>query len=66
MKLHQLVELLDADTPVCIQDSHGITQYEDAEELAQDWAFYEAIRNREISAVWYSRTLYKSVVIHII
>ena len=63
MKLHQLIELMDPDTPVCIEYRFEAIKYYSVSELLDDYMFYEEIRNIEIETIWHSQNLYQCIVI---
>lgn len=65
MKLHDLMNVIDCSTPFVIKYLLKDYQYDDPAELTGDYMFYEDIRNKEVTLVWNSRSLYGCIVIEI-
>ena len=63
MKLHQLIDLMDPNTPVCLEYRMEIYKYDHAATLMEDYMFYEEVRELKIEAIWHSRYLYHCIVV---
>ena len=63
MKLRKLIDLMDPDTPVCIEYRFEAFKYNSVAELLDDYMFYDEIHNIEIETIWHSKNLYECPVI---
>ena len=63
MKFSELFKVMDADTRITIDYGYNMLSYT-VDKLGEDLLFYEEIKDREVTSVWYSQ-VYRAIVIEI-
>ena len=63
MKFQELFKVMDPDTKLAIDFKYNRYTYK-VEELEADFLFYEEIKDREVTSVYYSTT-YNAIVIEL-
>lgn len=65
MKLIDLLNTFDSAMPFAITYKGETYKYTDGLELYDDCVFYDEIRDKLVTLIWYSKALYNCIVIEI-
>ena len=65
MKLYELINAFDNDVTFAITYKGETYKYVDGLELYDDYMFYDEIRDKVVTLIWHSRSLYNCLVIEI-